>query len=89
MSVAPTFTPAEFVLKKGDEVTVILTNHDKVEDLHHGFAVEGHDICMIVGPQETKSVTFKVERPGVFWYYCTHFCHALHLEMRGRMIVEA
>lgn len=89
MSVAPTFTPSEFVLKKGDEVTVILTNHDKVEDLHHGFAIEGHDICMIVGPQETKSVTFKVERPGVFWYYCTHFCHALHLEMRGRMIVEA
>ncbi|WP_265949517.1 TAT-dependent nitrous-oxide reductase [Dechloromonas sp. A34] len=88
MSVAPTFTPSEFVLKKGDEVTVVLTNHDKVEDLHHGFAIESHDINMIVGPQETKSVTFKVERPGVFWYYCTHFCHALHLEMRGRMIVE-
>ena len=89
MSVAPTFTPGEFVLKKGDEVTIILTNHDKVEDLHHGFAVEGHDINFIVGPQETKSVTFTVDRPGVFWYYCTHFCHALHLEMRGRMIVEA
>lgn len=88
MSVAPTFTPSEFVLKKGDEVTLVLTNHDKVEDLHHGFAIEGHDVNFIVGPQETKSVTFKVERPGVFWYYCTHFCHALHLEMRGRMIVE-
>ena len=88
MSVAPTFTPSEFVLKKGDEVTVFLTNHDKVEDLHHGFAIEGHDVNFVVGPQETKSVTFKVERPGVFWFYCTHFCHALHLEMRGRMIVE-
>jgi nitrous-oxide reductase len=89
MSVAPTFTPTEFVVKKGDEVTIILTNHDKVEDLHHGFGLEHHDINFVVGPQETKSVTFKVDRPGVFWYYCTHFCHALHLEMRGRMIVEA
>ena len=89
MSIAPVFTPTEFVVKKGDEVTIILTNHDVVEDLHHGFGLENHDICFIVGPQETKSVTFKVERPGVFWYYCTHFCHALHLEMRGRMIVEA
>lgn len=89
MSVAPTFTPGEFVVKKGDEVTLILTNHDKVEDLHHGFGIEMHDICFVVGPQETKSVTFKVEKPGVFWYYCTHFCHALHLEMRGRMVVEA
>ena len=89
MSIAPVFTPTEFVVKKGDEVTIILTNHDVVEDLHHGFGLENHDICFIVGPQETKSVTFKVERPGVYWYYCTHFCHALHLEMRGRMIVEA
>lgn len=88
MSVAPAFTPNEFTVKKGDEVTIILTNHDKVEDLHHGFGLEGQDICFVVGPQETKSVTFKPERAGVFWYYCTHFCHALHLEMRGRMFVE-
>jgi nitrous-oxide reductase len=88
-SQAPTFTPREFKLKVGDEVTLILTNLDKVEDLTHGFAIPKYDINFIVNPQETKSVTFKADKPGVFWCYCTHFCHALHLEMRSRMIVEA
>ena len=87
-SQAPAFTPREFKLKVGDEVTIILTNHDKVEDLTHGFAIPKHNVNFIVNPQETASVTFKADKPGVFWYYCTHFCHALHLEMRGRMIVE-
>jgi nitrous-oxide reductase len=88
-SQAPAFTPREFKVKVGDEVTIIATNLDKVEDLTHGFAIPKHNINFIVNPQETASVTFKVEKAGVYWYYCTHFCHALHLEMRGRMLVEA
>lgn len=88
-SQAPAFEPREFRLKVGDEVTIILTNLDKVEDLTHGFAIPKYNVNFIVNPQETKSVTFKADKPGVFWCYCTHFCHALHLEMRSRMIVEA
>ncbi len=87
-SMAPAYTPREFTVKVGDEVTIILTNLDKVEDLTHGFAIPKHNINFIVNPQETASVTFTADQPGVFWCYCTHFCHALHLEMRSRMIVE-
>lgn len=86
---APAFSLREFKVKKGDLVTIILTNLDKVEDLTHGFAIERHNINFVVNPQETKSVTFKVDKPGIYWCYCTHFCHALHMEMRTRMIVEA
>jgi nitrous-oxide reductase len=88
-SQAPAYGLREFTVKKGDEVTIILTNIDKVEDLTHGFAIPKHNINFIVNPGETKSVTFKVEQPGVYWCYCTNFCHALHLEMRSRMLVEA
>ena len=87
-SQAPAFGLREFTVRQGDDVTIILTNLDKVEDLTHGFAIPMYDINFVVNPQQTKSVTFKADKPGVSWVYCSNFCHALHLEMRSRMIVE-
>jgi nitrous-oxide reductase len=89
-SQAPKFGLTEMRVKAGDQVQVVMTNLDNVQDLTHGFAVCQHDVSMIVNSQDTQSITFDVTKePGVYWYYCNWFCHALHLEMRGRLIVEA
>lgn len=85
---APVFGLQEVRVKHGDEVTLIVTNHDEISDLTNGIAISNYNINFVTAPFQTKSVTFTADKPGVFWVYCTNFCHALHLEMRMRFIVE-
>jgi len=50
--------------------------------------VTKHDVQFLVNANDTNSATFTAGAPGVYWYYCPWFCHAMHLEMRGRLLVE-
>jgi nitrous-oxide reductase len=86
---APVYGFQEVRVKKGNRVTFIVTNHDEITDLSHGFNISNYNVNFVVSPFQTKSVTFTADKPGVHWIYCTNFCHALHLEMRMRLIVEA
>ncbi|MBU6398751.1 MAG: cupredoxin domain-containing protein [Verrucomicrobia bacterium] len=82
------FVPEQFEVHSGDRVTIHLTNVETVRDMTHGFALAEHGINIAVDPGQTQVVPFTAGAPGTYWYYCTWFCSALHLEMRGRMLVK-
>lgn len=78
----------EFKVKKGDHVYLHITNIERTKDIIHGFTLTEYNVNLELPPGKTVTADFVADKPGVYWYYCTIFCSALHLEMNGRMIVE-
>jgi nitrous-oxide reductase len=82
------FTPDIIKLKKGDNVTFHVTNLEQDENESHGFAMNWCNVDIELSPGETKTIKWKADKSGVFPFYCTQFCSALHQEMSGYIEVQ-
>jgi nitrous-oxide reductase len=82
------YTPETIEVREGDRVTFRMTNVETIRDMTHGFALPDHGLNVSLPPGATKEITIDTPKPGVYWFYCTNFCSALHLEMRGRLVVQ-
>ncbi|WP_029133254.1 Sec-dependent nitrous-oxide reductase [Sedimenticola selenatireducens] len=81
-------TPEIIEVEEGDKVSIHLTNLERAEDEVHGFALYGQSVNLSIEPGKTASYTFTADKAGVYPYYCTEFCSALHLEMQGYLLVK-
>ena len=88
IAVRSSFEPYKIEVNKGDKVTIYLTNIEQTTDELHGFGLGEYNINVVVDPGETKTIEFVADKPGVFPYYCTNFCSALHQEMQGYFLVK-
>ena len=74
----------------GDTVYWHVTNIEQDWDILHGFAVLGMQTSeLVLQPGETRTITWTPKAPGVYPFYCTDFCSALHQEMQGYVRVSA
>jgi nitrous-oxide reductase len=81
-------TPEIIEAEEGDTMILHFTNLERAEDEVHGFAMFGQNIQLSLEPGKTASATFVADKAGVYPYYCTEFCSALHLEMQGYLLVK-
>jgi nitrous-oxide reductase len=74
----------------GDTVLFHVTNLEQDWDVPHGFATIGSssDAELLIMPGETRTLTWVARFPGVYPFYCTDFCSALHQEMQGYVRVS-
>lgn len=76
-------------IKMGDKVYFHLTNLEQDWDVPHGLAIMGATNAeLLVMPGQTRTLYWEPSRVGVFPFYCTDFCSALHQEMSGYVRVS-
>jgi nitrous-oxide reductase len=76
-------------IKVGDKVYFHVTNLEQDWDVPHGFGVMGATNAeLLIMPGQTETLLWEPLYEGVYPFYCTDFCSALHQEMQGYIRVS-
>ncbi|WP_258105509.1 Sec-dependent nitrous-oxide reductase [Marinoscillum sp. MHG1-6] len=76
-------------VKVGDKVYFHVTNLEQDYDVPHGISMIGANTSeLLIMPGQTETFVWKPKRVGVWPFYCTDFCSALHQEMQGYVRVS-
>ncbi|HBK70763.1 MAG TPA: Sec-dependent nitrous-oxide reductase [Flavobacteriaceae bacterium] len=76
-------------IKVGDKVFFHVTNLEQDFDVPHGFSMIGANTSeMLIMPGKTSTIIWEPKEVGVWPFYCTDFCSALHQEMQGYVRVS-
>ena len=76
-------------IKTGDRVYFHVTNLEQDYDVPHGISMIGANTSeLLIMPGQTETFVWEPKRVGVWPFYCTDFCSALHQEMQGYVRVS-
>ncbi len=77
-------------VRVGDKVYFHVTNLEQDYDVPHGVAMIGANTSeLLIMPGQTETFIWEPKQEGVWPFYCTDFCSALHQEMQGYVRVSA
>jgi nitrous-oxide reductase len=76
-------------IKVGDRVYFHVTNLEQDYDVPHGISIIGANTSeLLIMPGQTETFVWEPKQVGVWPFYCTDFCSALHQEMQGYVRVS-
>ncbi len=76
-------------VKVGDKVYFHVTNLEQDYDVPHGVSMIGAQTSeLLIMPGQTETFIWEPKEVGIWPFYCTDFCSALHQEMQGYVRVS-
>ena len=76
-------------VQEGDRVYFHVTNLEQDFDVPHGISMIGANTSeLLIMPGQTETFVWEPRGEGVWPFYCTDFCSALHQEMQGYVRVS-